>query len=592
MALFLANHSRRLIPRPHLSMIHLNFSNQHHPQHFILAAIAFTVLFLGNIAGASEPATVHNATAATVSEPAPAAVEVPSAAVPHEIARNQREAFKSEISATSRRLGSWIDATAEDSGRAWLVKRDPRGISAARYLASIILLALVALFALTMTRLIRHKAGEIRGDDIASKSWPKLVLTAARKPLSLALILYGTYFALNILLAAVTDTGTAARLPLLLSWITYIGVSIAVLWLAFRIIDAIQRKMQAWADKSSSIFQKIVIPMFGTAARSVVIIIALLIARGAIDLSPTWDRVASKLTAMLVIACLARLLIRITTTTEKVLLRENSLDVADNLRARQIYTQVSVTRRIIIISVNLLAMAAGLMLFEPVRQYGASILASAGIAGVVLGLAAQKTLSNLFAGIQIAICQPIRIDDVVVVEGEWGRIEDISLTFVTVRIWDLRRLVLPITYFIEKPFQNWTRSSAKVINTVFLHADYTLPVEPLRQELTRLVSANPLWDGDVCVLQVTDSTPRSMEIRCIMSTADSSRGWDLKCETREGMVAYLQTTHPDCLPRVRADLRRDHTVPDSHKTPPTFPAPAPAPGTSSPGLQATSNDVG
>ena len=392
------------------------------------------------------------------------------------------------------------------------------------------------------------------------------------------------------MLAAVTETGAIAGFPLVLSWLTYVGVSIAVLWLAFRAINATERKLQAWVDKSSSIFHKILVPVLGTAARSLVIIVALLIARGAIDLRPFWDHLASRMTALFIIACIARLLVRTTTTTEKVLLRENRMDVADNLRARQIYTQVSVTRRIIVIGVNLVAVACALMLFEPVRQYGASILASAGVAGIVLGLAAQKTLANIFAGIQIAICQPIRIDDVVVVEGEWGRIEDISLTFVTVRIWDLRRLVLPINYFIEKPFQNWTRSSAKVINTVFLHADYTLPVEPLRQELIRIVSANPLWDGDVCVLQVTDATPRSMEIRCIMSTIDSSRGWDLKCETREGMVAYLQQNHPDCLPRVRADLRRDPASPDPRDTPPVH-VPSSAHGTSSPGLEASAGEA-
>ncbi len=571
-------------------MIYQHLSAARRPHLSLIVSLATVLLLLAGMAWAAEPAALDDATSTpAVSElasPVSPPVPFPPADAPHEIVRKQREAFKTEISATSQRLGKWIDAKAEDSGQGWLVKRGSRGISIARYLASITLLALVALFALTMTWLIRRKAGEIRGYAVASKSWPKLMLAAARKPLALVLILYGTYFALSILLAAVTETGAIARLPLALSWLTYIGVSIAVLWLAFRVINATERKLQAWVDKSSSVFHKILVPVLGTAARSLVIIFALLIALGAIDLPPFWDHLASKMTALFVIACIARLLVRITTTSEKVLLRENRMDVADNLRARQIYTQVSVTRRIIVIGVNLVAVACALMLFEPVRQYGASILASAGVAGIVLGLAAQKTLANIFAGIQIAICQPIRIDDVVVVEGEWGRIEDISLTFVTVRVWDLRRLVLPINYFIEKPFQNWTRSSAKVINTVFLHADYTLPVEPLRQELIRLVSANPLWDGDVCVLQVTDATPHSLQIRCIMSTIDSSRGWDLKCETREGMVTYLQKNHPDCLPRVRADLRRDPAAPDPRDIPPV-PVPSSAHGTSSPGLEAS-----
>jgi small-conductance mechanosensitive channel len=217
------------------------------------------------------------------------------------------------------------------------------------------------------------------------------------------------------------------------------------------------------------------------------------------------------------------------------------------------------------------------MLFQPVRQLGTSILASAGIAGVVLGFAAQKTLANLFAGIQIAISQPIRIDDIVVVEGEWGRIEDITLTFVTVCIWDRRRLVLPINYFIDKPFQNWTRTSADLLNSVFIHADYMLPVAALRKELKRLLDENPLWDKKAWVLQVTDSTPQTMEIRCLMSSSDASKGWNLKCEIREGLVDFIQHNFPECLPRIRADLHRDGPSPPSTLMPAVTAEPPPAP---------------
>jgi small-conductance mechanosensitive channel len=174
---------------------------------------------------------------------------------------------------------------------------------------------------------------------------------------------------------------------------------------------------------------------------------------------------------------------------------------------------------------------------------------------------------------------------VVIVEGEWGKIEEIALTYVTVCIWDLRRLVLPINYFIEKPFQNWTRSSATLINSVFIHADYTLPVEPLRKELHRLLEINPLWDREVAVLQVTDSTPKSMEMRCLMSSPDAPKGWVLKCEIREGLVTFLQQNHPECLPRVRAEL--DAGRPPSGDRPKfnTPPQPKPEPGSSSPGIK-------
>jgi small-conductance mechanosensitive channel len=196
-----------------------------------------------------------------------------------------------------------------------------------------------------------------------------------------------------------------------------------------------------------------------------------------------------------------------------------------------------------------------LMVFESVRQFGTSILASAGIAGIIIGFAAQRSISTLLAGFQIALTQPIRIDDVVIVENEWGRVEDISLTYVTVRIWDLRRLILPISYFIERPFQNWTRTSADILGTVFLHVDYTVPLQPLRDELDRILAASPLWDGKVKVLQVTDAKPQTLELRALASAADASAAWDLRCEIREKLIAFLQTHYPASLPRVRAELQ-------------------------------------
>jgi small-conductance mechanosensitive channel len=173
----------------------------------------------------------------------------------------------------------------------------------------------------------------------------------------------------------------------------------------------------------------------------------------------------------------------------------------------------------------------------------------------VIGFAAQKTLGNLLAGIQIAITQPIRIDDVVVVEGEWGRIEEITLTYVVVRIWDLRRLVLPIGYFLEKPFQNWTRVSADVLGTVYLVVDYTVPVDEIRAQLERIVRESNLWDRKVCGVQVTDASERGIEVRALVSAADSSKAWDLRCEVREKLIAFLQQNYPGSLPRVRAEIQ-------------------------------------
>jgi small-conductance mechanosensitive channel len=194
------------------------------------------------------------------------------------------------------------------------------------------------------------------------------------------------------------------------------------------------------------------------------------------------------------------------------------------------------------------------MLFEQVRGLGTSVLASAGVLGIVIGFAAQRTIANLFAGFQLALTQPIRIDDVVIVEGEWGRIEEITLTYVVVRIWDLRRLILPLSYFIERPFQNWTRREADILGTVFLYADYTIPVDALREELKRIAAQSPNWDGKVCGLQVTDATEQTIELRSLVSACDASKAWDLRCEVREKLIAFVQKNYPASLPKVRAEL--------------------------------------
>jgi small-conductance mechanosensitive channel len=239
---------------------------------------------------------------------------------------------------------------------------------------------------------------------------------------------------------------------------------------------------------------------------------------------------------------------------EDLILNQYDIDLKDNLEARRIHTQIQILKKVVIVVVGVLALAAALMTFEKVRQLGTTLLASAGIVGIIVGLAAQKSISTLFAGIQMAITQPIRIDDVVIVENEWGRIEEITLTYVVVRIWDLRRLIVPITYFLEKPFQNWTRISADLLGTVFLYVDYTVPVEAVRAEMKRIVESSPLWDKRVCALQVTNATERTVELRALMSAADSSSAWELRCDVREKLIGFIRQNYPDGLPKVRAEL--------------------------------------
>jgi small-conductance mechanosensitive channel len=240
----------------------------------------------------------------------------------------------------------------------------------------------------------------------------------------------------------------------------------------------------------------------------------------------------------------------------QLVLSRYSLNVADNREARGVYTQVMVLKKIAVGVIAVFAIASMLMVFQSVRQLGTAMIASAGVAGIVIGFAAQKSLGTLLAGFQIAMTQPIRIDDVVIVEGEWGRIEEITLTYVVVCIWDLRRLVVPITYFIEKPFQNWTRTSAEILGSVFLQVDYGVPVDAVRQELTRILESSSNWDRKVNVLQVTDAKERTLELRALASSSDASKSWDLRCEMREKLVAFIQKNYPGSLPRLRTTFER------------------------------------
>ncbi len=254
------------------------------------------------------------------------------------------------------------------------------------------------------------------------------------------------------------------------------------------------------------------------------------------------------------IASLTWLIIRAMSVIDDVILSRHRVDVSDNLQARRIHTQTRVLSRTAMVIVGLVGVSAVLMTFPNIRQLGASLLASAGLAGLAIGMAARPTLANLIAGIQLALTQPIRLDDVVIVENEWGWIEEITATYVVVRIWDQRRLIVPLQYFIEHPFQNWTRSSADILGTVCLYADYTAPVGAIRDELQRIAQASEQWDKRVCVLQVTNATDRTVELRALVSAADSGAAWDLRCIVREKLIAFLQREHPGCLPRVRAEL--------------------------------------
>lgn len=256
-----------------------------------------------------------------------------------------------------------------------------------------------------------------------------------------------------------------------------------------------------------------------------------------------------------VLASVSWLLVKGLFVAQDIAFHRLRVDVTDNRRVRKMRTQILILRRIIAAAVTAIGIAAILMTFPPLRTFGASLLASAGVAGVVAGLAAQTVLGNVFAGLQLAFTDALRIDDVVVVEGEWGRIEELTLTYVVVHIWDERRLVLPTSWFTTKPFQNWTRSESRVLGAVELHLDYATPLEELRERARETIDASPLWDRRDWVLQVTDSTPTTMVVRVLASAADAPSAWDLRCDIREDLLRWLQEHHPQALPRQRVEVR-------------------------------------
>lgn len=266
---------------------------------------------------------------------------------------------------------------------------------------------------------------------------------------------------------------------------------------------------------------------------------------------------AQQILSIIIILLVSFLLVKIIYLFEEFARMKFDVAQADNLRARKVHTQLNVVRRMAVVVIFVLTLAMVLMTFEKVRQVGTTMLASAGIIGIVVGMAAQKTIGTFIAGLQIAFTQPIRLDDVVIVENEWGRIEEITLTYVVVRIWDQRRLIVPITYFIDKPFQNWTRVTADLLGTVYIYVDYTFPVERLRDKLKSILEQSEQWDKKVCVLQVTNATDRTVELRALVSASDASKAWSLRCHVREEFIKYIQSDYPESLPKARVELDKE-----------------------------------
>jgi len=505
---------------------------------------AFLIAFACVSAMAAEPSATPS--------PSTSAAESPAATIAQsvtDLSAQRAAAERSKIYRAGRDYSLWLDQLAKDSGSAFLQRPVFERVTWMRLLASVGAIALLSIFVWWFVWIVHRRAGEIQSGQ--QQSWLALTASALRKPFAFLLLMCGGGFALMPLATGIIGRPTRIFWVGTLTAVLYAGWIIAVLWLAFRAVLAIEKQMRQWADRTGSLLGKVIIPIAGHTFRMAVPLLAIILLLPLLRLPDEWTWVTQKGFGILLIVAFSVLIVRGINAVQTALLSRHRLDVPDNLSARKIFTQVSVIRKIIVTTVVIIATGSILMLFDPVRQFGTSILASAGIAGIVIGFAAQKTLGNVLAGIQIALTQPILIDDIVMVEGEFGQIEEITLTYVTVRTWDLRRLVVPITHFVEKPFQNWSRVSTELLGTVILYLDYQAPMGELRKELKRLVENNPKWDKRVCGLQVTDTKEHVIEVRALVSGSDPGKLGDLRAEIREGLIIFLVRNYPESLPRSR-----------------------------------------
>ena len=317
-------------------------------------------------------------------------------------------------------------------------------------------------------------------------------------------------------------------------------------------------------DRSDFPLNPIIVARMRAPARLLLPLLALLLVAPSLSLPAELLTVGQHLFSLCFIGLITWLFIDAILAGRDIIISRYDIDAKESYKARSLYTQLTLMVKVVLVIVVVIALATMLMSFAKIRAFGVSILASAGIMGIIVGFAAQRSLATLLAGLQIAITQPIRINDVVIVEGEWGTIEEITLTYVVVKVWDLRRLIVPVTFFLEKTFQNWTRSTTNILGTVLIHVDYTASVPEIRQKLLEILRQSPLWDRDVWGLQVTNSGEHDLELRALMSAADAPTCWDLRCEVREKLVAYLQQNHPESLPRMREEVMQQ-VAPEHHR---------------------------
>lgn len=389
--------------------------------------------------------------------------------------------------------------------------------------------------------------------DKGAGYWLSMAMHDLTAPVALMMWINGLHYALAALISELPHPAFVRQSMSLLNGLRGFGSLLSLMWILARVGRTVEMWLTRISAGTRSNVDDLILPIAGAAARLLLPLLALILGSQMLAVPEGMQAMFRNGVSLVLIGAFAYVLYRLVDAACQLVLRRYRIDVSDNREARGIYTQVTVLRKVAMFVIGSMALACMLMVFDSVRQVGATIIASAGVAGIVVGFAAQRSLGALVAGFQIALTQPIRLDDVVIVEGEWGRIEEITLTYVVVHIWDERRLIVPITYFLEKPFQNWTRTSAELLATVFLYVDYSVNVDTIREKLTSILEESALWDRKVNVLQVTDATEQTVQIRALASASDASRAWDLRCEIRERLIRFLQQEQPGSLPRLRLD---------------------------------------
>nr|WP_235522303.1 mechanosensitive ion channel domain-containing protein [Cellulomonas sp. Root137] len=383
---------------------------------------------------------------------------------------------------------------------------------------------------------------------------------------------------LTLLLRGATDETVADDVQGVVVPTLSILAAVVVAYLAATLLSVLVRRVARKSAVAADLSRRSRRPM-----RAVLLVVAVWIALRLSTDPSDWTRTVEHVLLIALIITVAWLIGSLAFVLEDAALQRYRIDVADNRHARRVRTQVQVLRRITVAILVLCAIAAILLTFPSARTLGASLLASAGLISIVAGLAAQSSLANVFAGLQLAFTDAIRVDDVVVVSEQWGRIEEITLTYVVVHVWDDRRLILPSTYFTTTPFENWTRRAADLLGTVELDVDWEVPVEAMRAELARLLQDTDLWDRRVGILQVTDAVGGLVRVRALASAVDAPTLFDLRCYVREGLVGWLQREAPQSLPKTRwegtapAPASGRRARPETAPTP-TLPTPLPVPG--------------